>query len=522
MNIRDIKDSKKRESSKINQREKKILQLALIIFLSLYIALFYTKKINLITADLGRHIQNGRVMLQERKIPSKNFYSYTEPGYKTLYHHWGAGIIFYKIHQIGRFKGLSLFYIVINTIPILLFFWIAKKETSIKTAAASTILAIPLIASRTEVRPEGFSYLFLALIFLTLYKFRQKDIRFKPALFVITLIQLLWVNLHIFFIFGIFLIGVFWLDALINKKPKKYLKQLTIIGILSTLASLVNPYFFKGLIEPFLIFKEYGYMLVENQSVFFMQKRFPKFLYIHYELMLVTILVIIGLFIKGKKLKNNFIFLVPLVIFSVMGFKMIRLIPLAGFFFIPIIAKTLNLINNQQIKQVIFYSSIILALAGILTQNFYFSPFDKRTGIGLRKDINQSAEFLKQNNLKGPIFNNYDIGGYLIYHLYPDYKVFVDNRPEAYSVNFFNETYKKMQKDEERWTEVDKDHNFQTIYFYRQDATPWAQPFLIERIKDPNWKPIFVDAYTLILVKNNEQNSQLIDEFEIPKEVFNY
>ena len=45
-------------------------------------------------------------------------------------------------------------------------------------------------------------------------------------------------------------------------------------------------------------------------------------------------------------------------------------------------------------------------------------------------EINASADFFKTENIKGSIFNNYDIGGYLIFNLFPNQKLFVDNRPE--------------------------------------------------------------------------------------------
>jgi hypothetical protein len=55
-------------------------------------------------------------------------------------------------------------------------------------------------------------------------------------------------------------------------------------------------------------------------------------------------------------------------------------------------------------------------------------------------------------NLKGPIFNNFDIGSYLIFRLYnkslpAGRQVFVDGRPEAYPASFFQITYILMQQD---------------------------------------------------------------------------
>jgi len=500
------------------KREDKIISVILAAFIFLYSFFFFTKKINLTTADLGRHIKNGQITLETKKIISTNFYSYTEPENKVLNHHWGSGIIFAKIHDWVGFAGLSIFYAIINTIPIILFFLIAKQETSIKKATIVTILTIPLIATRTEIRPEGFSYLFLGLLTYLLYKLRKKEIKFEFTLPLVLVIQLLWVNLHIFFIFGLFLIGVFWLDELINRKDKKYIKQMSIMILLATVACLINPYGFKGLIEPFMIFREYGYMIVENQSVLFMQKRFPKFLYVHYEIMLLLILILLGLLIKKRSLKESFIFFIPPIVFAILGFRMIRLIPLFGLFAIPFFARVLNL-PDKNIKP-IFIFSIGLGLTGIFTKNFYYSPFNPQTGMGLLPNINKSAEFFKENNLGGPIFNNYDIGGYLIYHLYPEQKVFVDNRPEAYSVDFLKNTYIKMQENEEIWKQQDKIYNFQTIYFYRHDATPWAQPFLIDKIKDPKWIPVYVDDYALILVKNNEENEGIIEKHRLSEETF--
>jgi hypothetical protein len=75
----------------------------------------------------------------------------------------------------------------------------------------------------------------------------------------------------------------------------------------------------------------------------------------------------------------------------------------------------------------------------------YYSPYKYLFGLGLI-DCNKSAEFIKGNKVEGPYFNNYDIGGYFIFHLFPTYKPFVDNRPEAYSVDFFNEIFHGAEK----------------------------------------------------------------------------
>ncbi|MFN3966251.1 MAG: hypothetical protein ACK4JE_00935, partial [Endomicrobiia bacterium] len=134
--------------------------------------------------------------------------------------------------------------------------------------------------------------------------------------------------------------------------------------------------------------------------------------------------------------------------------------------------------------------------------------------------VNESAEFFNEKNLKGPIFNNYDIGGYLIFHLFPKEKVFVDNRPEAYPSSFFEKEYISMQENEEIWHELNEKYNFNVIFFYRHDLTPWAQKFLISRIDDPQWAPIFVDQYSIIFLRNTQENKNIINRYKIPRELF--
>lgn len=77
-----------------------------------------------------------------------------------------------------------------------------------------------------------------------------------------------------------------------------------------------------------------------------------------------------------------------------------------------------------------------------------------------------------------------------------------------------------MQENEKIWQKIDQKFNFNVIYFYRHDATPWGQQFLVSRIKDKQWVPVFVDQYTIIFLKRVKQNEVIIKKYEIPKSYF--
>ncbi|MFH1582758.1 MAG: tetratricopeptide repeat protein [Candidatus Falkowbacteria bacterium] len=157
-----------------------------------------------------------------------------------------------------------------------------------------------------------------------------------------------------------------------------------------------------------------------------------------------------------------------------------------------------------------------LALSLIIHDNLDEKKFlNKNFGLGMNSASLDSIKFYRDNNLSGPIFNNYDLGSALIFWLYPFERVFVDNRPEAYSVDFFSQIYKPIQQDDTKWTELSGQYGINVIYFSHTDGTPWAQEFLAARLKDENWPLIYFDDYTVIMVKNNGSNKVLIEKYKI-------
>lgn len=507
-----------------------------------YASVFMARQINFVTADLGRHITNGKITVETGKIISTNFYSYTEPDFPAINHHWGSGVVFYLVHKSFGFEGLSVFYVFTVVGAALLFSLAALHFADARLVFFAAVLAAPLLAYRTEVRPEGISLLFAGVFFYVLVLFREHKLSYLPAFILLGITQLLWVNSHIFFFMGFMLSGFFMVEEFFVRNNKEKLKHYVMLQSVLVVASLLNPFFIKGLLAPLTIFKEYGYMIAENQSVLFMQERLPNMVFTHFEIAGVVLLLLFAFVIIQKKLKQVLVLLLPVVAFGLLGFMAVRGIPLFALAAIPALAFLMQyLVEKYAVgKKIIFTTLSVIAALIVLTgfqsgyatdkknkrpraeykEPSYFAPIKYTTGTGLFADMNLSAEFFKQNNIKGPVFNNYDIGGYLIYHLYPNERVFVDNRPEAYSVDFFKKTYVPMQEKMEQFRAVEQQYNFNCIWFYRHDNTPWAQPFLLQLIEQPDYAPVFVDGFTIMFLKRNEQNAELIRKYELPKSMF--
>jgi hypothetical protein len=139
----------------------------------------------------------------------------------------------------------------------------------------------------------------------------------------------------------------------------------------------------------------------------------------------------------------------------------------------------------------------------------------KEFGLTIPVGAEQGVAFIQANKIRGPVFNNFDVGSFLIWKLYPEQKVFVDGRPEAYSVDFFEKIYKPMQESPTLWKKYSEQYAINYIFFDHRDITPWAKTFLQYITADPQWPLVYLDDSIIIFVKNIPANQKLIEKYPL-------
>lgn len=492
----------------------------LYIIICIIVTFYGFKAINLHTADLGRHLKNGELVFENLNILKTNYYSYTNEQFSFINHHWLVGVIFIFFYKIGGFQILSLLYALIKGLSVSLVVWSFDMKSKIKTGLLLLFPLIPMLSHRHEIRPEGISFLFISAYIVVITLYRYKRLKIVQAALLLISVQIVWANTHIFFVFGPYLIGLLAIELMLKGNKSESIK-IAIFSIFLYLLGVINPNHIYGLIEPFNIFRGYKYTIVENKDIFFIIKRLGGFVYIYTAFIAGSLLFKTIKTVRKTKtfLVDKFFEIAIFVTFLGLSIIMVRFISIFALVSIPLahILFSNKISSWKKEVRIIACSSAFLF---ILIPNTPFSVFGNGFGVGLAPNTLAAADFYKQNELKGPIFNNYDNGGYLIFNLFPDEKVFIDNRPEAYPPYFIQDIYVKMQEDEEVWSRKSKEYGINTIFFYRHDLTPWAQTFLISRIRDEEWIPVYVDDYTLILVKNTEENSNIIKKNRLPNEIF--
>jgi len=452
-----------------------------------------------LTQDLGRHIKLGEVILSLGMVPATNYFSYSMPDHEFINHHWLGEVFFFILSRAGGIEAIIIWKILFIFASFGVLFFLARELGGKFWASVCALPFLYIWSYRFDSRPEVFSFLFLSLFLFFIYLYSKT----KSWWYLVALIplQILWVNSHIYFFVGIAVYGAFvFTEFLLGRSSKK----LAFVGVLMVGSVFINPYFAQGAIAPLVIFFDYGYTIVENQSIVFLNSWFFTPHVLVFEV-LVVMLVVLALLTLSKR----YIFWYLVTIFGVVAsFSMIRNLPLFVILAYPAATIVLSCFEKKFVKEKKVARAIVLSflvvLIGVHVARGIMSP---AFGFFYIDAGERAVDFIESRNLEGPIFNNFDVGSYLIYRLYPRERVFVDGRPEAYTSDFFDE-YKRMQEEWDFFEEKSDEYNFEMIVFSRTDITPWAQTFFQQLAAQNKWVEVYADSYYIIFVKRESENLQ--------------
>ncbi len=455
------------------------------------------------TQDLGRHLLLGEIILECFCVPKTNLFSYTAPNFPFINHHWIPEVIFFITTQFAGLNTLLWLKVAVIVSTFITVYFLAVKNS---TQWIALIISIPFIfvfSERFDLRPEIFSFLFLAGFLWLFLRYREtKELKY---LIPIPFLQVLWVNSHIYFFVGLLLFTFLGIDLLIRKNLNK---KFIVVYVLTFMSTLLNPNFLAGAVYPLRVFGNYGYSIVENQNIFFLNSFFFNPRVLVFEILAVASLACAIVHLRFR----NYFFAFSVIFSVIAGFVMIRNFPLFVLIAFPAVAAAAHKIRHKvspEVKKQMLVISMVFTLLFVFIHSFIFisSPY---FGLKYMDGAEKAVNFIEENSIKGPIFNNFDIGSYLIYRMYPDEKVFVDGRPEAYPADFFEE-YKLMQTDPDYFEQQVKRYNINSIFFVHTDITPWAQEFMRTIIQSDQWIPVYVDEMVIILLRNNLENKDIIE-----------
>lgn len=482
--------------------------------------LYFLHPVTNLVGDLGYYLKIGEVIVTTHSIPNTNLFSYTSPTYPFINMNWISEVAFYLIQNKFGFDGLIIVSVLLSVGTFGLIFIIAQKKYGLLPTLLLSLLSLQIVYERTDIKPELFSYFFFATFLFILFQFKKT---YTKLIFLLIPLELLWTNMHIYFFIGNFLLLFFFLDAFKDDHYKifsKKTKTLLFVTVVSFFTTLVNPFFIKGALYPFFVLGNYGFKVAENIDYLTAINVYkdPTFFFFGMS----VLVIFLGVLLNIKKF--SLLELCLLSFFTILGFFAVRTFPLFVIgTFIPsahILFLFIQQLEKSYGKKVhgcalgLFY---ILLLILVPTVQSNIALHEVGVGMGVKNNAKPAITFLKENQLHGPIYNNYNIGSYLVYELYPQEHVFADARPEAYPKEFFQSTYVPMEISPSAFKKYADIYKFNIIVWQYTEFSDESNAFITSLIKNKDWKFVYLNSEVVIFVKDTKSNQKIIASHPINK-----
>ncbi len=483
--------------------------------------------------DTGWQMATGRWTVQHHHVPSVDVLSYTAPNEPWTYP-VGAGAVLYLAYLVGGFTLLSWISAAATagTVALLL-----RRGSS--ASAAIAIIAVPMIAQRTQPRADMFSVVFFAAYLSILWAYYQTG---RAALWLLPVIMLVWVNFHFGFAAGLGLIAAYVgtevFEIISGGEPKAAAVQRLHRAwrwlVATGLVTFVNSWGW-GIYRTVLgrANTEQQRLIGEWQGV---RLNWPTaraaFSIGGYQsalfLLLAVAVVAAGIALLQGQWGAAIILLAssyaPLQHFRMGSIYACVVVIIAG----PILTSALlrfgSRIRVPLLRWVLVGSTVLcFALlvyarsADLVTNRFYFggTPQLSTFGTGLGWWFpRRAAEFIEREKLPGEIFNAYGAGGYDSWKLGPQRRVYIYGLETLFGTPLMRHNLRLLNTppDSPMWETEASRYGINTIFLSYGDGMEYAlRNFCASNL----WRPVYLDEVSVVFVRRSPETEGLIQRFPV-------
>jgi hypothetical protein len=453
----------------------------------------------LIDPDTWWHVTVGEQILRTHTWPTTETYSFTAHGASSIAYEWLGEVFLALAARAGGLLGLAMLQkVVVALVALLLYYYAYLRSGSAKAACIASSIVLPIAPVAFTLRPQMIGYVFLLLALICLERFRKghtKSLLFLPPLSVI------WVNTHGTFVFGLFVIGLYWVTGLVTfqvggligeRLPQGKRVQLLLTLLLCLLALLVTPYGSQIATKPFelAITEPLSVANVQEWQAVSLSTPLGKY----FALFAITLFLAQVTLRLTYKLEDLAMLLFGVYVMCAhMRFAMIFVVFLTPIL-AGILARWVPPYDPAKDRYLLNFALIVLVLFALVK----LRPTQHELEEMVANDYPVKAvEYLRQHPEPTGMFNEYGWGGYLISRLSPEHKVFIDGRAEFYEYYGVLPDYITISLAQPGALRVAARHNIQSFLINR------TSPLAALLATSPEWQWVYADDLAAIFVRTD-------------------
>lgn len=349
--------------------------------------------------------------------------------------YWLFQLLLCGFYKLGGFSGIIIFRFILATILIAVFYRFSVRKSFLAVLAAGIGLTQILEAHFPE-RPQFISFICAAILLSAIFTwFRERDKSLAPLLIPLCLTMLLWANTH-----GGFLLGLILLSFILLAETVKFIHpQFSPLAVreYATLAISISAAILISIANPNHIYSlEMIVSTGEANSFIFTSIDEYSSLYECFKSMggyepliaLGTYIFAIILLFSSQE-RTNITWIGLLIILGYMGFSHVRYYP---FFLISVSLFAIQYFDVKDIGKAvkfILFSFFIISVALSLSKTpGNLNRISRYGWVPASFFPVKGCDFINANGMKGNVFTSLNWGGYVIWRLSPQQKVYIDGR----------------------------------------------------------------------------------------------
>lgn len=518
-----------------------MIEYGLLILFGIFLVLFTTFKITG-DDDVFWHLATGRYIVETGHVPSVDIFGFVTQGQQWMPFEWGWDVLTYTLYNIGGYTALSILRTTIFVFIFFIFYVVLKK---FKVSTFLTVLFFLILAfgimDRLTPRPHVMSMLFFAVLLYIFFDYRYFRRGTGKLIYFLPLAFLVWANMHMGILAGLFLFGIYILSEIMNyfgknnqgvsPLSKKQLQMLIALFGLSILAALVNPNFFQTYVYAYDHTKMKLLETINEWRSPFDPVYGGGFVTNIYKFFLFGGLVILYYSMRKKDYFPALVY-VGFAIYSVRAVRFtVDYIMIIFVFFVIALDFILAEFSKEKLNSILRYSPVpSVIIMAVLTYLIFNIPNNKLyleqlqyyrvSGFGINSDFIpvQMFDFMREHKIpetgQRPL-NHFGSGGYLVWN-FPESKNFIDSRnlnDEIFSE--YNTLIAKRPGFENKLKQYDFDYSIYLAPDLVRAPAEMEQTIISYfSKKQDDWKLVFWDDKSFLFLKNLPKFKEIIDKYE--------
>lgn len=477
--------------------------------------------------DCWFHMAFGRCVLQTGALPRTDPFSYTAGQREWISSGWASSIVLELLFRAMGTAGPTLLAFALIA-AALLAVYLSAARTPHSAGGVAVLLLLGMLASylRYSPRPDAWSQLLAALLAVLLAAVVRDDQLVRPRrLWLLVPLVLLWANVHVGFIAGLelVLICALWLAVRwVRIRDTQYLRALAPC-VASCFVWLANPYSWRivALVAKNSEIPGENLRNMEWMPLVFLPPggaTLARFLELNLPLLSIGAAVLLFVAVLAVLWLNRGCVgwwqWAAVLLFIAHAVYQRRQLGLAAVVLPALAAPHLAALEARAGQWRRWLPAVALALAvilcGLRAGGALAMPSGlPRFGTEERMLPVHATRFMKHNPPPANVYNTYYIGGYLLYWLFPDVKVFYDGRLDVFGPETWN-TYWAIEEGRMPMDDAVKRFGLNTAILDTRAAM--TQPMhLANRFSAGDaWRLVYFDDYYSVLVRQTPANADYL------------